>query len=299
MIAAMSWDDYRFLLALHRAGTLARAGAAMRIAPTTVGRRIEALERDVGTRLFDRTPDGWRTTPAGLALAARAERIEAEVSHIARSAAALDERAAGMVRVTASDLVASRLIAPHLGAFGEAHPAIQIDLLSTRRLLDLGRREADVAVMWIKPRQGTVVARRVAEVRGDLYAAKTLLWRTGEPEPEDRLRGFRLIAYSDQPDFRPENAWLSKRAGEATVALRTDSIAAAYEACRAGAGVALLPRVIAHADRELRALRTRGEPPSRILWLAVHRDLAKVARIRAVCDFLVETLRRSCEAAAA
>src|SRR5262245_8547799 len=113
----LDWDDLRYFLAVFRAGNLAKAAADLRIADTTVGRRLVALEEKSGVKLFDRTPDGYVPTPAGRAIVPHAERMEAEVLAMEREVGGADDRLAGIVRVTATEMLATRFIAPHLPAF--------------------------------------------------------------------------------------------------------------------------------------------------------------------------------------
>ena len=68
----LDWNDLRTFLAVHRSGTLARAATTLGINATTVGRRLAVLEEELGAKLFDRTPDGYSVTQAGLDLLPRA-----------------------------------------------------------------------------------------------------------------------------------------------------------------------------------------------------------------------------------
>ena len=71
------WDDVRVFLALWRGRTLTAAATSLKVNPSTIGRRIDALETAIGARLFDRSPDGVSPTPAGEQLLMHAERVEA------------------------------------------------------------------------------------------------------------------------------------------------------------------------------------------------------------------------------
>ena len=131
----LDWNDLRYFLAIHRAGTLARAAARLGINATTAGRRLSALEEQVEARLFDRTPDGYVLTSAGRNLLVRAERIEAEVLNLERSVIGADTRPEGAVRVTATEMLATRFIAPHLPAFHARYPGKSRSSSSARTAL--------------------------------------------------------------------------------------------------------------------------------------------------------------------
>jgi DNA-binding transcriptional LysR family regulator len=285
----LDWDDLRYFLAVHRQGTLARAASELGINATTVGRRLAVLEERVQARLFDRTPDGYVLTPSGRDLLPHAERIEAETQGIEREVFGADQRHAGSVRVTVTEMLATRFIAPHLPRFFARYPDITLDLECTNRTVSLSRREADIALRLARPREDNVVTRRMASIPLALYASRGYLERRGTPpDPESSLSGHDAILFADSRLFRLENAWLVPRLDGAKIALRSDSVSSIYSAAVAGLGVALLPRAVADSDAELVGIETQTAPEPRVIWQAVHADLQRSARIRAVLDFLTE-----------
>ncbi len=287
----VDWDDLRHFLAVARGGTLAAAASALRINATTVGRRLAALEEEVGARLFDRTPDGYLLTPAGRDLLPRAERMEAEAFALEREVRGADQRLAGIVRVSATEMLATRFIAPRLPAFAARHPEIAVELGCTSRSVNLGRREADIALRLTRPLEEDLVTRRIASVDLSLYASRAYVAREGAPaRPEESLRGHHAILFADARAFAIENDWFSARLDGARVVLRSDSVSAIYSATVAGVGIALLPRIVADADPLLQRIETSSAPEPRSVWQAVHVDLHKTARIRAVLDFFGEIM---------
>ena len=290
-MAMLDWDDLRYFLALHRAGTLARAASQLSINATTVGRRITALEDQVDARLFDRTPDGYVLTPAGRDMLPRAERIEAEALALERAVAGADLKPAGTVCLTATEMLATRFIAPQLPRFAAQHPDVTLDLICTNNPVSLVRREADIALRLARPREDNIVTRRLAAIDLSLYATPAYLEAHGAPpNPEQTLAGYDVLTFASSRFFRLENAWMGPRAEGARVALRSDSVSSLYSATLAGLGIGLLPRAVADHDPQLVRIVTETSPEPRVIWQAVHRDLAKSARIRVVLDFLQEIL---------
>lgn len=286
MITTMlDWDDVRFFMAVSRHGTLAAAASALGLDATTVGRRIARLEGSVGTRLFDRTPKGWLITAAGQRMVPRAERIEREMLAAVRDVEGEDQRLIGPVRVTATEMLATRFIAPHLGGFHRRFPEIRLDLVCTHRDLDLGRREADVALRLSRPQRDDLVIKRLFEIELGLYAALDYVEAHGMPHSSG-FAGHRLVGFADTRAFERENEWLDARAGEATMVLRSDSVSSLFSAAVAGLGLALLPCKVAEAEPRLQRVPIEGAPEPRTVWQAVHRDLVSAARIRAVVEFL-------------
>jgi DNA-binding transcriptional LysR family regulator len=256
-----------------------------------VGRRLASLEERVEARLFDRMPEGYVLTPTGRDLLERAERMEAEALGIAREIKGRDQRAVGSVRLSATEMLATRFIAPHLPRFRQRYPELSLEIECTNRVVSLSRREADVALRLARPREDDVVSKRLASVPVALYAAHRYLERCGAPADAERsLRGHSVMLFVDARAFAVENDWLGERLDGAQVVLRSDSVSSVYAATIAGLGIALLPRAVADLDGRLVRLDTETAPEPRIIWQAVHRDLQKSARVRAVLAFVAEVL---------
>jgi DNA-binding transcriptional LysR family regulator len=282
------WDDVRYFLMLQRHGTLAAAGAALKLDPTTVGRRLIKLEEELGARLFDRTPNGYVLTEAGHRLLPRAERIEREALGVEREVAGEDQKLEGIVRLTATEMLTTRFIAPHLRRFRERYPEIQLELQCTNLDVNLARREADIALRLARPTQEDLIIKRLSFIDLGLYASLGYVNRFGLPQ--ESLAGHHMILFVNTRPFRRENDWLEARMDGARVALRSDSVSAIYSATVAGAGIALLPCLVADHDHELVRVPLEGAPEPRQIWQAVHKDLRDSARIRVVLDFLGKIL---------
>jgi len=288
MQSVFNWDDVRYFLTLQRVGTLAAAGAALTLDPTTVGRRLVKLEEELGARLFDRTPSGYVLTDAGHRLLPRAERIEREALGVEHDVAGEDQKLEGVVRLTATEMLATRFIAPQLRRFRERYPEIQLELHCTNLDVNLARREADIALRLARPTQEDLIIKRLSFIHLGLYASLDYVDRFGLPK--ESLAGHQLILFANTRPFRRENEWIEARMDGALVALRSDSVSATYSATVAGTGIGLLPCLVADHDRHLIRVPVEGAPEPRQIWQAVHKDLRDSARIRAVLDFLGKAL---------
>lgn len=285
----IDWDDLRIFLAVSRAGTLARAASALAINATTVGRRLEKLEETAGARLFDRTPEGYSLTRAGHELLPRAERMEGEAMALERAISGADKRAAGLVRLSVTEMLGTRFIAPHLTRFHERHPEILLDLSCTSRSVQLARREADIALRLAQPREENLVVKKLTAIDLGLYAAPSYLQTHGRPARHARaLDGHDVIFFADARPFAVENDWLAARLGGGRIVMRSDSVSAIFSATVSGLGIGLIPVIVGDADAGLERIESDDAPEPRVVWQAVHRDLARAARIRAVLDFLGE-----------
>jgi len=289
MQAMFDWDDVRYFLTLQRHATLAAAGAALTLDPTTVGRRLVKLEEELGARLFDRTPNGYVLTEAGHRLLPRAERIEREALGVERDVAGEDQKLEGVVRLTATEMLTTRFIAPQLRRFRERYPEIQLELQCTNLDVNLARREADIALRLARPTQEDLIIKRLSFIHLGLYASLDYVDRFGLPK--ESLAGHQMILFANTRPFRRENDWIEARMDGARVALRSDSVSATYSATVAGTGIGLLPCLVADHDRHLVRVPVEGAPEPRQIWQAVHKDLRDSARIRAVLDFLGKALK--------
>ncbi len=283
----LDWDDLRHFLAVSRDSTLARAARSLKVNATTVGRRLAALEERVGARLFDRTPEGYLLTQAGRDLLPYAERIESEVLAVERTVAGADQRLTGTVRVSVTEMIGTRFIAPHLDEFAAAYPEMTLDLNCTARSVNLARRESDIALRLARPREPDTVIKRMGSVRLSLYASRGYLERVGRPkDPETSLAGHRALLFADARPFAIENEWFEARLDGARIVLRSDSVSSIVSAAVNGLGIALLPRSVASGEPNLERLPTESEPEPRVIWQAIHRELSRSPRIRVVADFL-------------
>ncbi|RKH04847.1 LysR family transcriptional regulator [Corallococcus carmarthensis] len=292
------WSDLRHFLAIAREGNLSAAARRLKVDQTTVGRRLAVLEKELGARLFDRTPTGLRPTAVALRILPAAEAVEAEALRVERLASGEDLRPSGPVTVTATDSFLVHNVMPWLAGFQERHPEIELQLLSGYEALSLVRREADVAIRLVRPREASLRARKVAAIGVVPFASKAYLARRGPVRFDAGLQGHAVVGYAQDSRRWPESKWLDVHAAKATVAVRLTSILGLLQAAREGLGVALLPAYFGHLHAELVPLRDALPELERTVWLVFHEDLAHNARVRAVVDFLAETIGAQAEALA-
>lgn len=276
------WDDLRFLLAVCRAGTLTGAARALGCSQPTVSRRMAALAGRHGGALFETLSGRYVPTAVGRSLAERAERIEREIHALAGEMDHLGARPAEAVRLTAPEGLGLVVIAPRLDAFRRAHPDIDLLLVAEAQVVDLSRREADLALRFVRPSQHELVVRRVATIPFGLYASVRYL--RDHPEaaagaPAD------LIGLHESMEESPESRWLRAEHPGARLRVRVRSTLALQAAILAGAGAGVLPDYLA-TDPALRALAPAAV--RRDVHLVYHRALRASPRIRAVGRFAAE-----------
>lgn len=278
-----NWDDLRVFLAVARTGSLSGAARSLGVNHSTVFRRISGFETTLGVRLFERLPTGYALTLAGEETLAAAERIEADIATLDRTVTGQDQRPSGMIRITATDLLAVAVLPRHIATFRAEWPGIEIEVVVADTMLDLARREADVALRIGNPVQETLVGRRVGRLAFAVYAAV----HTGVRGPGDPAHGD-WIGYGSA--HGPLSRSLARWWPQMRQVYRTNSIIAAHAAARAGIGLAALPCVLADCDPELVRATSLPEEFMLDLWLLTHEDLRNTARVRNFLDFMAAAL---------
>jgi DNA-binding transcriptional LysR family regulator len=275
-----NWDDLRYFLAVSEAGSLSGAARATGVEHTTVARRIEALETALATRLFDRFPKGWSLTAAGAALLPYASKVEDDMHALMRIASG-SAQLRGSVRVSAPPALAAYLLAPRLRATLRRLPGIEIDLRGEARRTDLTRREADIALRFERPSAPGLAVRQLASIHYGLYASAAYLAAHTSAQWE-------FVGYDALLQDAPQQRWLDEIRGARRYSLRSNDLAALYQAALADCGVAVLPHYMVDASGDaLVAIDTPACPVTRALWIVMHDDVRRSAPVRAVADELI------------
>ena len=283
-----NWDDLRVFLTLAREGTLTTAAKALGVSHPTVARRVQALEKQIGARLFERLPDRFVPTGAGEELLADTEAMEKAALSIHRRSAGLGDTVSGTVRLSSGEAMAA-LIARHLAELRSKLRQIEFEVIASHTLANLSRREADLLIREQVPELGGIVTRKLGRVAFAIYAAREFpVKRTTTAA----LAELPWIGFDDDHISMPGQQWLHERLGERRRAVRGNNWLVLHEATRAGAGLCLLPCYLGDPDP---ALRRVGGVIAEVFadqWLLVHRDLRALPRVRAVMDAVVELFQR-------
>lgn len=278
------WGDLRFFLEVARTGTLAAAARKLGVDNTTVGRRLSALERELGAKLFARTPDGLALTAAGEAMRAAGAEMEQAVLRGEQRALGADRKLSGGVRVATTEMLGEVVILPAVRLLHERHPQIRVELLTGSGQLDIARREADVALRYIRPERGDLVARHAGTVAFAVYASKKYLAERGRPARGSGFSGHDIVAYNPTIPHWPFGPRGGEPVGDARIVLRTNSTQMLLRAVRLGLGIGPLPCFLARADRSLERVPSATPAESDELWLVVHADVQRTTRVRAVIE---------------
>ena len=287
----LRWDDVRLFLALCRASTVGEASRALGVDSSTVSRRLTALETALSTSLFDRGHEGISPTKAAEDLLAVAEEMEAVMLRFAHAADGLEREASGLVRIACPPDVGNVVIAPLLRELFALHPALRVEIVPGEAVIDLTRREADLALRTVRPTQGDLVVTRLASVRWVLVASAELARELG---PLRSWHDAPWIGWGARLSQIGPAKWLESHAKALDPVLRSDSLMVQIAAASAGVGVTLVPEPSARhyglVPLEL-APRLRGDAaswPTDELFLVTVRALHNVPRVRAIWDLLLQ-----------
>ena len=278
----LDWGGLRVVLALARAGSFGAAARQLAVDRVTVMRRLDAIEAELDVRLFDRARDGCRLTERGEHVLPALQEMEDAATSVELRLAGGDASLEGPVRVTAPEWLGYGVLVPELARLRAQHPGIAVELITTNQILSLTRREADIAIRNVRPTQKNLVLHSVGPFAFGLYAARTYLAERGVPG--DWAKHDILLADEDSA-YMPGQAWLVEHAAAARIAFRASEVLPLAAAARAGMGITALPCILGETDPGL-ARVPPGVVSSFDVWMVLHPDLRRAARVRVVVDFL-------------
>ncbi len=285
----LAWDDLRLVLAIGRSGNLAAAAGALGLNHSTMFRRLNAFEHELGSKVFERLVTGYRPTPSGQRLIEAAERMEAEALALDRDLTGRDTRLSGTLRVTCSETLAYGALTAEIARFRAAHPGITIDLSVDNRVLDLSRREADVALRVNRPTQGDLFGRKLNDISWGVYASRGYLKSKPSPKRPSDLAQHSVIGWVDAQTRAA--AWLAKHVPAQAIGFRSSGPVNQFMAARAGIGVALLPTYLAEGSDLVRILGPLKDIETE-LWIVTHRALKDTARVRAFMEIVGDGVKK-------
>lgn len=281
------WTDLRFFLELARTGTLSGASRGLQVEHTTVARRIDRLEAQLGTTLFDRSREGYELTEMGAALLPHAEAMEGAALAAQDQLSGNQVGVRGVVRLGVPEVLGVRIITPLLARFLQTHPDLSIDLLVQPRFANLANREADLGVTLDAPNTGRYMVTRLASFRVYLYGSPEYLARRPVRSRAD-LANHDFVDYvqdrlaSNELNFLDELGFTPRRR------LCCTGMMAQAEAAAAGLGLMMAPPYVIPGDGRLVPIMQDDVYAERAYWMVAPVDLYRLPRVRAVWNLLRE-----------
>ena len=284
----INWDNLRYVLMVSEKGSIAAAARELGVNRTTVLRRIDTFQHHLNCRIFERSDSGYILTPEAERMIGAAREIENTLFDMQRQIAGRELRLEGELRVTTTDTLMVSLIGPHLASFYRKHPHIVVDIVMTNNILDLSRREADIAIRPTQSLEAPLVGRRVSNVHFGIYASPGYLDLCHASNlTEHQWIGFDTSLQSTQP-----GKWLEVNVPKERICMRGDSFIALKIAAENGIGVALLPHYLGNSSAQLQRLPVPVRELTTGLWLLTHPDLFRSSKVHAFMDHFEEGINR-------
>jgi DNA-binding transcriptional LysR family regulator len=268
---ALSWDDLRLFLDVARLGGLTAATSTTGLSAATLGRRVTALEHQIGEPLFVRAQTGYTLTAAGEELLQRAEDVEQSMLAIARwREGNVGEK---IVRVSAGTWT-SDFISRHIGEIWHVDDGIRVELVTANEKVDIGRRAADIGLRAARPTEPNLAGKQIGKVAHALYSGRKLI---------NGVEAGLFVGVVGDAAIVASARWLMAHHGD-RIGVRGNDPRAVRELVAAGAGLSVFPCFAGDSEPRL----VRVAPPIAELmqeqWLVTHHEDRHRPEVRRVAD---------------
>lgn len=287
-----NWSDYPIFMAIAETGSLTAAGAKLGISQPTVGRRLKALEDNLGGAVLKKDSGRLVPTTFGHKVLEHVNRMNDEAAAISRSSATLDHSLSGPLVIAAGQGTGDNWLPYAMRGFINAHPDILLDISVDMHSANLAQREADIALRWLGPgTQNSLIGRKAVSVGFGLYASPDYLDRRGRPQnPDDLADHDGVTILLDGHDLLWKETLGTVLAQPRRFSVRANSTQAHKNALASGFGIGPLAHCSVGRLPLVRVLPTLEKTLD--LWVVAHEDLKKSARVRAAFDYLVTALHK-------
>lgn len=286
-----NWDDMRIFLAVARGESLSAAGRDLRMDPATVGRRVSRLEQDIGAPLFAKSPQGYGLTEAGARLVTHAESAEQAFSLANEAVRGRSDGLSGQIRIGAPDGCANFLLPQVCAAISEDNPDLDLQIVALPRVLNLSRREVDMAITVSPPTAGRLVVHKLTDYHLHLAASADYLAEHAPIKNLSDLKGHRIIGYIPDMIFDKELDYLTAL-GMERVPLASNSVSVQFNWVRTGAGIGVVHDFTMPVAPDLRRVLTDQVNLIRSFYLVRHADDQRLERMNRFAEALSSGIRR-------
>ncbi|WP_238366672.1 LysR family transcriptional regulator [Mesobacterium pallidum] len=284
------WDDMRIFLAVARAESLSEAGRRLRVDPATVGRRVARLEESLGAPLFAKSPQGYALTDAGQRLLTHAERAEQAMGAAVEEMQGSSNTLSGQIRIGAPDGCANFVLPQVCARIAQANPDLEIQILALPRVVNLSKREADLAITVSAPTAGRLSVQKITDYRLSLAAARSYLRTAPKLDSLADLPGQRIVGYIPDMIFDKELDYLADL-GLETPHGASNSASVQFNMIRQGAGVGIVHDFALPFAPRMQRVLTEAFALTRSFYLVRHDDDRRLERMNRFATALVEGIR--------
>jgi molybdate transport repressor ModE-like protein len=279
----MNWDDLRLFLAVARTGSISGAAKKLGVQHSTVSRRMRQFEEKLGTRLLERKTGRYELTQAGENVKEASSRIEREVLGVDSALLGRDAQQVGPLKVAALNNMASSVLMPMFASFSQQYPQVELHIVVANLDASLSQREADVAIRLTNSPTDTLIGKRVVTVASTIYGSRSYLegirLRGGDP----KWIGVECCGF--------HKSWTRQTSGEQSHNFYSDDTLLTHSAIREGVGVSILPCFMGDPDPELERYCDPDPAYNLGLWVLLHPDLKRTARVLAFRDHMMQAIK--------
>jgi DNA-binding transcriptional LysR family regulator len=293
----LDWDKLRIFHAAADAGSFTHAGEKLEMSQSAVSRQVSALESDLGVPLFHRHARGLILTEQGELLFHTAREVLLKLDTVRSRLVETKEKPSGSLRVTTTVGLGSSWLTARIHEFVELFPDVQLELILDDEELDLGMREADIAIRVRQPIQPDLIQRKLFSIHFHLYASPAYVKRFGSPEAIADLDNHRVVTFGVRaPTYLRDMNWLEIAGREGDVprkpVLRINNVVAMKRAIERGIGIGMLPDYLMDTQSDLVQLIPEAEVPSFDCYFAYPEEMRNTARVKVFRDFLISKAER-------
>ena len=285
-----NWDDMRIFLAVAREESLSSAGRILKIDPATVGRRIARLEANLDAPLFTKSQQGYMLTTAGERLLDHAQQAEEAMRAATGAVVGSSKSLSGQIRIGAPDGSANYLLPQVCAKISDANPDLDIQILALPRIINLSRREADMAITVSAPTAGKLLVQKICDYQLHMVATQDYLDRHNAIRSVADLQGHRLIGYIPDMIFDRELDYLND-IGIDRVALASNSVSVQLRQVSLGTGVCVAHDFTLPFHPGLRQILTDQVSLTRSFHLVRHQGDQRNERLNRFAEALTQGIR--------
>ena len=283
------WNLARAFLVTAEEGSLSAAARALGLTQPTLSRQVAGLEEELGVALFERVGRGLELTPGGAELLEQVRAMGDAAVNLKLAAVGQSSTIKGNICISATDLVTILVMPILIQKLRRLHPDISVELIASDTLSDLRRREADIAIRAMQPADPDLIARKIGDVTGHLYASEYYLEQIGVPQSPEDLGDANFICDKSEMIINIM-AGCGIKLTQRNFSITSESVITQWELVKRGLGIALLPDQLAGIEPRFHKVLPDLQPFKGPLWLVVHKELRTSRRVRVVFDFLVDEL---------
>ncbi|KUP90873.1 LysR family transcriptional regulator [Tritonibacter horizontis] len=288
------WDDMKVFLAVARESSLSGAGRVLKMDPATVGRRVARFEGALKASLFVKSPQGYALSAAGDRLLAHAEAAELAMRAGEEALTGPSDTLSGQIRIGAPDGCANYILPQVCAEISKDNPDLDIQIVALPRVINLSRREADMAITVSAPTAGKLLVQKITDYHLHLAASRLYLRDVHPIEKLEHLRDHKMIGYIADMIFDQELDYLNDL-GVERVQLASNSVSVQIKMLAEGGAIGVVHDFALPSHRPLRKILQDDFSLTRSFYLVRHQGDQRSERLNRFAEALSKGIRLEVE----